>query len=99
MHYRGGTEHRSARWKAKMKVLYTTVTRKGQITVPKEAREALGLREGDRVNVILREGRVEIERAGGVIAMTAGIFGGRSPSMPVESMRDAAEQAIADSVV
>ena len=81
-----------------MKVLHTTVTRKGQITVPKEARDALGLREGDRVNVILREGRVEIERAGGVIAKTAGIFGGRSKAMTSEELRDAAEQAFVDDV-
>ena len=81
-----------------MKVLHTTVTRKGQITVPKEARDALGLREGDRVNVILREGRVEIERAGGVIAKTAGIFGGHAPLMSAEALRDAAEQAIVDDV-
>ena len=81
-----------------MKVLHTTVTRKGQITVPKEARDALGLREGDRVNVILREGRVEIERAGGVTKMTAGIFSGRSPAMTADALRDAAERAIVDDV-
>lgn len=82
-----------------MRVLHTTVTRKGQITVPKEARDVLGLREGDRVNVILRDGRVEIERAGGVIAKTAGIFNGRAAPMTAEELRDAAEQAIADDVV
>ncbi len=82
-----------------MKVLHTTVTRKGQITVPKEAREALGLREGDRVNVILRDGRVEIERAGSVVARTAGIFSGRARLMTAAELRDAAEQAIADDVI
>lgn len=50
------------------------------------------------MNVILREGRVEIERAGGVIAKTAGIFGGRSNAMTPEELRDAAEQAFVDDV-
>ena len=38
-----------------------TVTSKGQITIPKEIREALGLHTGDRVSFRLREdGVVEI---------------------------------------
>lgn len=82
-----------------MRVFHTTVTRKGQITVPKEARDVLGIREGDRVNVFLRDGRVEIERAGGVVAGTAGIFSERATVMSVEELRDAAEQVIADDVV
>jgi len=36
-----------------MKQQYTVVTRKGQITVPAEIREALGLRMGDRIAVSL----------------------------------------------
>jgi AbrB family looped-hinge helix DNA binding protein len=34
---------------------YTVVTRKGQITVPREIRKALGLEVGDRVAVSLEE--------------------------------------------
>ena len=38
-----------------------TVTSKGQITIPKEIREALGLHAGDRISFRLREdGVVEI---------------------------------------
>ncbi|HSF14855.1 MAG TPA: AbrB/MazE/SpoVT family DNA-binding domain-containing protein [Vicinamibacteria bacterium] len=32
----------------------STVTRKGQATIPKEIRDALGLHEGDRVIFVLR---------------------------------------------
>jgi antitoxin PrlF len=42
--------------------LATTVTVKGQVTLPKAVREAAGIRPGDRVNVRVRpEGGVIIE--------------------------------------
>jgi antitoxin PrlF len=44
--------------------LATTVTVKGQVTLPKSIREAAGIRPGDRVEVRARaEGGVVIERA------------------------------------
>lgn len=36
--------------------LYSTITSKGQITVPKEVRERLGLREGDTIAFIPIDG-------------------------------------------
>ncbi len=42
----------------------TTVTVKGQVTLPKSVREAAGIRPGDRVEVRTRaEGGVIVERA------------------------------------
>lgn len=42
----------------------TTVTVKGQVTLPKDVREAAGIRPGDRVEVRARaEGGVVIERS------------------------------------
>jgi len=38
----------------------STVTRKGQVTIPKEVREALGARPGDRVEFILEAGSVKL---------------------------------------
>lgn len=35
---------------------------KNQIVVPKEAREALGLRSGDRLQVTVRDGTIRLER-------------------------------------
>jgi AbrB family looped-hinge helix DNA binding protein len=43
----------------------TTVTIKGQVTLPKEIREAVGIRPGDRVEVrATASGGVMIEKAG-----------------------------------
>ena len=41
--------------------LPTVVTRKGQITIPAPIREALGIKEGDTVNVALEGDAVMIE--------------------------------------
>ena len=41
----------------------TTLTSKGQITLPKEVREQLGLKPGDRVEIYVdHDGRAVIER-------------------------------------
>lgn len=38
----------------------TTVTSKGQVTIPKEIRQKLGIRKGTRVEFVLVDGRVEL---------------------------------------
>jgi AbrB family looped-hinge helix DNA binding protein len=38
------------------------VTSKGQVTIPKELRERLGLRPGDRVEFLLHEGEVVLRK-------------------------------------
>jgi antitoxin PrlF len=40
----------------------TTVTKKGQITIPKHIREQLGLKEGDKVLVKFQEGKIFVRK-------------------------------------
>ncbi|RLF00516.1 MAG: AbrB family transcriptional regulator [Thermoprotei archaeon] len=40
------------------------VTRKGQVTIPKSMREALGIREGDLLEARLEEGRIVLSKPG-----------------------------------
>lgn len=40
----------------------TTVTKKGQITIPKTVRDRLGLKEGDKVLVKFHEGKVFVRK-------------------------------------
>jgi len=73
----------------------TTMTRKGQVTIPTEIRQALGLVEGDRLEVQLEANTVCLRRAESVIARTAGIFAHSGPARSAEKLREAAETAIA----
>jgi AbrB family looped-hinge helix DNA binding protein len=38
------------------------VTRKGQVTIPQDIRETLGIREGDTVQIVLENDRVMLRR-------------------------------------
>jgi len=46
-----------------LEVSVGSVTTKGQVTIPKDIREALGLREGDRVIFIIEGERAVIRKA------------------------------------
>ena len=74
----------------------TVITRKGQVTIPSDFRQALGISEGDRLEVILDGATVCLRRAESVIARTAGIFAGSGPALSAEQLREAAETAMAD---
>ena len=82
-----------------MRELSTTVTRKGQVTVPAEIRRALGLKRGDKVAFILDDGRVRFERAHSVVERTAGAFKSNEPPLSAEELRRAAEEAWAEDVI
>jgi AbrB family looped-hinge helix DNA binding protein len=76
----------------------TTMTRKGQVTIPVEIRRALGLKEGDQVAVNQNGDGIVMRRAESVVERTAGILAhyGRKPAPTIDEMEEAAAQAIAD---
>ena len=76
--------------------IHTTLTRKGQVTVPAEIRRALGLREGDKIAFTMEDGTVRLARTGSVVERTAGMLKADVPPMTERELKDAAEQAIAD---
>lgn len=78
---------------------WTVLTRKGQITVPVEVRRALGLKQGDKVAVLLGQGQARLVRAGDVVARTAGMLKTGEPSASAGQLRDRAEEAVADESV
>ena len=73
----------------------TTMTRKGQVTVPVEIRRALGLKVGDGVTFIMTDGEVRVE-TGSVVERTRGIFKSNLPPLSAEELRVEAEIAIAE---
>ena len=75
----------------------TVVTRKGQITIPAEVRQTLGLAEGDRVAIVLEDNQqVRLMRTESVVARTAGMLRSESAPLSAEELRQVAEGAIAD---
>ena len=74
----------------------TSLTRKGQITVPAKIRQMLGLRQGDRVDFAVADNRVVLRRGESVVAQTAGKLKAQTKlTLSAEELRETAEQAIA----
>ena len=46
-----------------MRVRLAKVTAKGQVTIPREVREVLGIKPGDYVAFLIREGEVVLRKA------------------------------------
>jgi antitoxin PrlF len=63
----------------------STVTSKGQVTIPKEIRRALGIRQGSRVAFAHENGRVElrvVHRAPEEVVSGFGMLGARGKHVP-----------------
>jgi AbrB family looped-hinge helix DNA binding protein len=78
----------------------TTLTRKGQVTIPAGIRRSLDLKEGDQLAVEQQGDVVLLRRSAGVAQRTAGILARYRLAVPLcpEEERDAFEQAVADEV-
>ena len=65
----------------------STVTSKGQVTIPKEVRRALGIRQGSRVAFQLKQGRVELQvvhRAPAKVVSGYGMLSARGRHLPAD---------------
>jgi AbrB family looped-hinge helix DNA binding protein len=68
----------------------TTLTSKGQVTIPKAVREELGLREGDRVAFRVQEdGTVVVEPETVDVLSLAGVLTPRRKGVSIEEMNEA----------
>lgn len=67
-----------------------TLTSKGQITIPVEVREALGVDTGDRVEFVeIGPGRYEFIAATKSVTALKGMFGKRRKTVSIETMNEA----------
>jgi len=82
-----------------MRELQSTVTSKGQVTIPVEIRRLLEVKRHDKIVFILEGNQVRLARKGSIVARTAGIFKTTQPPLTAEKLREAAERAIAEDVV
>ncbi len=78
----------------------SSLTRKGQVTIPITMRRLLGLKEGDQVEFVVEGKGIMLRPAGSLAARTAGMLAayGREPALTAEEERAATEQAIAEDV-
>ena len=82
-----------------MKAYQAVVTPEGQVIIPAEIQEVLGIKEGDRVAWVLEDGHARLERSGSVVARTAGILKNDVPPLTEEQLNEAVELAIAEDVM
>lgn len=76
-----------------------TVTAKGQITIPKSVRDALGLKEHDQVVFVVEGDRAIMRPIRRVeLRQLRGIFRGREPFPGREAERMAAQAAVSERV-
>jgi antitoxin PrlF len=75
-------------------MLTSTITSKGQITIPKEIRDALNLHPGDRLDFILDNGKVYVQPADVDVRSLSGLLyqPGRVP-VSLEEMEAAIVQS------
>ena len=73
-----------------MSLAAATVTGKGQITIPIEVRQALGIDAGDRVEFIeVEPGRFELVPATRSVTALKGMFGKPKRAVSIEEMNTA----------
>lgn len=73
------------------------IDRSGQVTIAAEIREALGLKEGDQVEITLDNGNARLVPHGSAVNRPAGLFRHGGPVLSAEEFREAAEVATAES--
>lgn len=76
------------------------MTSKGQITLPKDIREKLGLRQGDRVRFLIEEdGRVRLLPAKRSVSELMGILRSPKRKLSLDEIDDVVQTAVARHVV
>ena len=79
-----------------MKEIHSTISSKGQVTLPAEVRQTLGVKQGDKIAFMVDDDQVRVRRTGSVVAMTSGIFKSWQAARTAEELRQVAEEAIAE---
>ena len=85
--------------KESSRLFLSTMTSKGQVTIPAELRKLLGLKPGDKVGFLVQGDQVRLVRVGSVVERTAGLFKWEGPALTAEELRKEAEIAIAEDVM
>jgi AbrB family looped-hinge helix DNA binding protein len=81
------------------RVISTKITKGGQITLPAEARKALGVKPGDDVDVHVSNGKVTVVKPEYTLKELSGILQPPRPGFDIDqAIRDAKEEMAADAI-
>ncbi len=73
-----------------------TVTSKGQVTLPAEARRRLGMKPGTKLEITIKDNRLEVKVAGGSIRDLKGFLPKPKKSLTLEEMDEAIGRAVVE---
>ena len=79
-------------------MLESTITRKGQITIPKAIRDRLGVKEGEKVHCVIRGEEVVLKVVKGTILDLRGSVQPSAYPEDFEKVRQSVRQAVAKKV-
>lgn len=79
-----------------MKQFLSTITSKGQVTIPAEVRRLLRAAPRDKIAFLVEDDQVRLARTGSVVERTAGILMTKKSPRTARELREAAERAIAE---
>ena len=74
----------------------STITSKGQMTIPKPIRDRFRLRAGDRVDFVVEDNRIVMIPAKLHIRDIVGLLPSPSRAFTIEEMDDAIQEAVAE---
>lgn len=79
-----------------MRELTSTITTKGQVTIPIEIRRLLKVAPQDRVAFVVEDDQVRLVRTDSVTRRTAGVLKSDQPALTPEQEREAVELAFTE---
>ncbi|HEX2172619.1 MAG TPA: AbrB/MazE/SpoVT family DNA-binding domain-containing protein [Dehalococcoidia bacterium] len=79
-----------------MREFVSTITTKGQVTIPVEIRRLLGVGPYDKVAFVVEHDQVRLKPTRSVVERTAGALQGKGPVLTAEQLREEAERAMAE---
>jgi AbrB family looped-hinge helix DNA binding protein len=81
-----------------VRMLKSTITRKGQVTIPKAIRDRLGVKEGEEVSFVMRAEEVVLKVIKGKILDLRGSVQPSAHPEDFEKIRQSVRQAVAKKV-
>lgn len=79
-----------------MNITMTTITKKGQVTIPAGIRHSLGLAPGDKVAFVLESGEVKVRPVKSALAASFGAVKPRRRPEDFDELERLAEEAMAE---